>query len=291
MTAGTGAAENRAQARLERGGWSLWFPEGGRELPLKARAELVERALELAAGAGGHPLRRSRHASTYCLRLDGSPAETVDAFVKLLDAESGWSGTLRNLARGSRAERLGETVERLEAAGFTPAPLLMLGEERRGGRAMLVTRRVAGVPLPRFLRDVERAPERKRETLRALGAEIARLHRAGFLHGDLTPYNIFVAEGDPARFVFIDHERTVRARLAWRRRRLRNLVQLCRFELAGMSRADRIRIVDSYADGMGYRHHWLQRRLALMLRARRLRDAGPARLDCARLWRSNRRAV
>ena len=67
--------------------------------------------------------------------------------------------------------------------------------------------------------------------LRALGAEVARLHRAGYIHGDLTPYNIFVTGLQPPQFVFIDHERTRRTILSrFERPRMRNLVQLGHLE-------------------------------------------------------------
>jgi hypothetical protein len=279
VTREAGACATRGGGeRLERDGWSLWFTGGTRALPPALRSELVERALELAAGAGGEPLRRSRHASTYYLCLDAVPAGAAaggrtEVFVKLLDAPGGGLSALRYLGSGSRAERLLGIAEALEAAGFAIAPVLMMGAERRGGRTMMAAARVAGLPLPRFVLGAAGALERKRQALRALGAEVARLHRAGFLHGDLTPYNVFVKSGAPPRFVFIDHERTVRPRLVWQRRRLRNLVQLCRFDLEGMSRTDRIRIVDAYARAMGCERRRLVRRLAVMLRARRQRDA------------------
>lgn len=273
MTGETTAVSTDVSARFEHAGWSLWFASDARELPSRLRSALADRALKLAAGEGGDPLRRSRHASTYFLRLDASPDGAVEAFVKVLDPRGGWLRTLCYLAARSRAKRLANIGRALQAAGFGVAPLLMLGEEPDGGRAMLVTAKVVGLPLPRFLPGPERSPELKQETLRALGAEVARLHRAGFLHGDLTPYNVFVTEDLPARFVFIDHERTVRPWLVWQRRRLRNLVQLCRFELDGMSPDDQIQIVDAYAQEMGYEYSRLRRRLGSMLRARRLRDA------------------
>ena len=49
---------------------------------------------------------------------------------------------------------------------------------------------------------------RKRALLRALGSEVARLHRTGIVHGDLTPYNVFVTPGEPPCFIFLDHDRT-----------------------------------------------------------------------------------
>ena len=95
------------------------------------------------------------------------------------------------------------------------------------------------------------ALESKRALLRALGGEIARLHRAGFIHGDLTPHNIFVGGGVRPRFIFIDHDRTRRAAaLGRRRRQLRNLVQLGRFDLEGVTRTDRLRVFRAWADAL-----------------------------------------
>jgi Lipopolysaccharide kinase (Kdo/WaaP) family len=210
-------------ARIERDGWSLLLAPALAEVPARLGLELIERALKIAAGAGGEPIRRSRHASTYPIRL-GTPLDSAtEVFVKLLDAPRGLKA-VRRLVLRSRAERMQAILDALIAAGFAVAPILMLGDEHSSGRTMMVTARVAGDPLPRFLLRTTGAPGRRREVLRALGTEVARLHRAGFIHGDLTPYNIFVASGAPARFSLIDHERTARPRLMWERRRLRNLV-------------------------------------------------------------------
>ena len=260
------------QARIERDGWSLLLAPALIELTSRLGLELIERALKLAGGGGDRPLRRSRHASTYQIRLGTTLSGETEVFVKLLDPPRGLKA-VRRLVMRPRAERMQAILDALVAAGFAVAPVLMLGDERESGRTMMVTARVAGEPLPRVLRSTAGAPVRRRELLRALGAEVARLHRAGFVHGDLTPYNIFVADGTPARFSLIDHERTAEPRLNWERRRLRNLVQLCRFDLEGMGRTDRLRIVDAYARAMGDSPRRVIRRVATMLRARRLRDS------------------
>ena len=260
------------QARIERDGWSLLAAPALAELPSRLGLELIERALKIAGGEGGRPLRRSRHASTYQIRLGTPLSGETEVFVKLLDAPRGLKAVRRMFLR-SRAERMQAILDALVAAGFEVAPILMLGDERGSGRTMMVTARVAGEPLPRFLRRPAGAPARRRQLLRALGAEVARLHRAGFIHGDLTPYNIFVASGTPVRFSLIDHERTAEPRLMWERRRLRNLVQLCRFDLEGMGRTDRLRVIDAYGRAIGDEPpRRLIRRVSRMLRARRLRD-------------------
>jgi len=260
-----------ARSRIERDGWSVLLAPALAELPSKLGLELMERVFKIAEGAGGEPLRRSRHASTYQIRLGTPLSVETEVFVKLLDAPRGLKAARRLFLR-SRGERMQSILDALTGAGFGVAPILMLGDERGSGRTMMVMARVAGEPLPRFLRGAAGMLARRRELLRALGVEIARLHRAGFIHGDLTPYNIFVANGKPVRFSLIDHERTARPRLNWERRRLRNLVQLCRFELEGMGRTDRLRIVDAYGRAMGGAQRRLIRRVTAMLRARRFRD-------------------
>ena len=263
---------SEVQARIERDGWSLLLAPALVELPSRLGMELIEHTLKIAGGGASRPLRRSRHASTYQIRLGSALSGETEVFVKLLDAPRGLKA-VRRWIRPARAARMKSILDALIASGFAVAPILILGDELGGGRTLMVTARVAGEPLPRFLRRVAGAPPApRREVLRALGAEVARLHRAGFIHGDLTPYNIFVAGGTPARFSLIDHERTAAPRFSWERRRLRNLVQLCRFDLEGMGRTDRLRIIEAYGRAMDDAPRRLIRRVARMLRARRVRD-------------------
>jgi hypothetical protein len=49
-------------------------------------------------------------------------------------------------------------------------------------------------------------------------------------------------------------------------------VQLCRFDLEGMGRTDRLRVVDAYGRAMSDAPRRLIRRVTRMVRARRLRD-------------------
>src|SRR5258705_6815808 len=152
--------------------------------------------------------------------------------------------------------------------------LLLLGAEQRGGREIVVTARVEGRNVPRYLRS-ERGPlTAKRATLRALGAEIARLHRAGYLHGDLTPYNIFVTGVDPPQFVFIDHDRTRRTILSrFERPRMRNLVQLGHLDLKTITNTDRMRVWCGYSATMPTRgRRAARRRVVQMLQTRIARD-------------------
>jgi Lipopolysaccharide kinase (Kdo/WaaP) family len=179
------------------------------------------------------------------------------------------------MMRGGRAGNVLRMTDALHRAGFSTPALLLRGVHAASGKTMLTSARADGVSLPESLAGAhDGSRERKHALLRALGLEVARMHRAGFVHGDLTPYNIFVVQGEPPRFIFLDHDRTRIAFPAGRRyRQLRNLVQLGRFDLPGLSNTDRLRVLRAYA-GPG-RAHWraLARRVARMLARRRQRDA------------------
>jgi hypothetical protein len=82
-----------------------------------------------------------------------------------------------------------------------------------------------------------------------LALEIHGLHRQGFVHGDLVASNIFAAFGADGgvTFFYMDNDRT-RRYPAWLPHRLwtRNLVQLNRIVLPGVSLQDRMRFLKIY---------------------------------------------
>jgi hypothetical protein len=185
--------------------------------------------LACLAAASEAPARRSRHART--VRLE--TAEGV-VFVKTYEAPGGW--------RAFRAFHMGAA---LAAAGFgAPAVTAAAG---RGGAGLLVTRDVGGESVLAALAS-RRERRAKRTLLRHLGFEVARLHTAGFVHGDLVPANVHVVAG---RFVFLDNDRTRRSRLLAALVARRNLVQLGRFVVPGLTLADRARVLGAYAAGRG----------------------------------------
>lgn len=276
---------------VERDGWRLFLAAGQRytaklanaqfvddpELVGKTNADLVEQALAAPCGRLGRPFRRSRHALTWWVRNGGNAAG--DTFIKILDAPRGLR-KLKHLLSQPPEEYVAGIVDELVAADINAAPVLIYGHETATGRGIIVTARAPGVALPRALQMTgAEGLIHKRALLHALGEEVARLHRAGFVHGDLTPYNVVVERGEPLRFVFIDHERTCRAPIVGRmRRRLRNLVQLGRLELPGLTRADRGRVLRAYADAFVVPNpRRLMRRAASMLARRLERDRDRAR--------------
>jgi hypothetical protein len=170
------------------------------------------------------------------------------------------AGAIKDCFRRSQAVRALFSAARLCQAGFHAPLAAGAGEERFGTRlrrSFLVTLPVDGVGLPEFLRERidGRAPalplRRKREVLLQLARELRRFHNQGFVHGDLVAGNLFLqldAEGR-ARFYFMDNDRT-RRYASWVAQplRRRNLLQLNRLPLPGISLQDRMRFFHGYVN-------------------------------------------
>jgi Lipopolysaccharide kinase (Kdo/WaaP) family len=247
---------------IEQGGWRLAVEDSLARAPGVIRA-----ALELADSTR-LPFRRSRHASTFLL-CSPSGREDADLFVKHFDPPAGWE-RLKSYSRRSRSSRTARISAALRAAGFSVPPLLLQGVHSETQRELIVTARAEGDGPILALRALGGSVAAKRAVLRALGGEVGRLHLAGFIHGDLTPFNIRIMFGELPRFTFIDNDRTQRNVLIARaRRRLRNLVQLGRFALPGITRTDRMRVFRAYEATLHRRHsRSLERKVAAMLRRR-----------------------
>ncbi len=251
---------------IESGGWS--FKIDCSDTDGIDRERLVTLALEVVAGRAGRQLRRSRAATTRVAEFGDHDAAEV--FCKILEPARGVAA-IKRWFRSAGAEHIARISATLAQRGISAPPALLTGRERATGREVVVTARVAGVMVPRHLGPRRQSLARKRQVLNALGAEVARLHCAGFIHGDLTPFNVLVMQGEPPPIVFIDHERTRRPRFASTRARLRNLVQLGHFDLAGLNNTDRMRVWRSYCAAGGAPARQL-RRVVRMLARRIARD-------------------
>jgi hypothetical protein len=252
------------------GNWRLYLADG--DLTSELRDAIVARALDAARGELGAPRRRSRHATTWQIRI-GARAE-IEIFIKLIDAPRGFRW-IKQMVRGGGVSHVAGVTQQLNDSGFLAPPLILYGREAGNCREIMVTIRADGDGPLRTLKALNAgAFDRKRAVMRALGAEIARLHRCGFVHGDLTPFNIFFVRPEPPRFILIDHERTRRVgRIGRRRRAFRNLVQLGRFALPGLSATDRMRILAGYTATLGRRdRRVVTRRVNAMLLRRISRD-------------------
>lgn len=262
--------------RLTRGGWSFFIPGYDARFSEELREALLDSAFGAIDGTLARRIRRSRHAETWFEHL--GHVEGPDAYFKVLDPIRGMN-RIRWLFRRRRAAHVASISEHLRADGVGVPEILLLGAERRGGREIIVTARVEGSNVVRHLKRATLAS--RRAVLRALGAEIARLHRAGYIHGDLTPYNIFVTGLEPPQFVFIDHERTRRTILSrFERPRMRNLVQLGHLGVGGITNADRMRVWSGYAAAFPARQRRTARRRVVAMLGDRIalerRDAAGA---------------
>lgn len=258
--------EPSESVEIDRSGWKLAFPDR----TVLSNEPLIALALEVAAARAGTSVRRSMHAETRLAKLGD-----LEIFVKILRPARGFA-RIKRIIRGGPSKHVATIAAQLRREGID-APLPMLtGVDASSGRELVVTARVHGTVMPRFLREQRGDLLSKRAALRALGAAIAGLHGGGYIHGDLTPFNIMLSNDEPLHFVFLDHERTRRTWLArFARPRLRNFVQLGHFSLPGLTRSDRMRVWRGYAADRTNSRSELKR-VVRMIRNRIARDARKA---------------
>jgi tRNA A-37 threonylcarbamoyl transferase component Bud32 len=239
--------------------------------------EIIGHVVAAIEGAEGRLYHQSLHAVTYQARIADGAGSGLELYIKTYHPPRGLLA-LKQRLRGGRADNVLRITRALRRADFGTPQVVLKGVSAQTGATMLASVCAEGQALADFIQDIAPgAPtDRKRMLIRALGREVARLHRAGFIHGDLTPYNVFVARAEPPHFILLDHDRTRHGFPVGRRyRQLRNLVQLGRFDFAGLSNTDRLRFFRAYAadmDRAGYRA--TLRRVARMLARRRSKDAG-----------------
>lgn len=196
----------------------------------------------------------SKHPQTLAVRLPQGPAED-EFFLKVFHASKKWSA-VKDVFRISMASRAWRQGLALSAAGFNVPLTIAAGEQRRFRflqRAFLLTQKIDGHPAHLFLRRLIERGERnlfdaKRGGLREVAALTRALHKQGFVHGDLVASNIFVADtGKVPGFYFMDNDRT-RRYPSWVPQSLwkRNLIQLNRMPLPGISLQDRMRFFHAY---------------------------------------------
>ncbi len=114
---------------------------------------------------------------------------------------------LRRWLLGRPAPRLQEfeNLAWLRAHGFAAPRPVLAGALVRGGAARFQFLVTEEVPRAHTLREAcrERDDAGREALARTLGAAVARLHAAGFVHRDLFPRNVLVVPGDE-RPLFVD---------------------------------------------------------------------------------------
>ena len=218
-------------------------------LPGSWSGELQEQVLEIvvAQAATHHPQTVEVHSST---------AGAQRCFYLKVFHRMTLSAALKDGLRQSRAWRFWRQGLALTAAGFNVPLTIALGGARGWRivkREFVVTDKIDGATVPLFLRREFRggvlAVALKRERIRRLARLIRQFHDGGFVHGDLVASNIFVATGasDDVEFYFMDNDRTQHYP-SWLPQPLwkRNLIQLNRLPLPGISLQDRLRFLHAY---------------------------------------------
>ena len=226
------------------GAWSFWFH---REKWQQSLWPVVLALIEKQPS--------SKHPQT--LQVKASLEAGSDGFfLKVFHGSSG-PGAIKDIFRDSKAFRSMHQVAALAQHNFNVPITVAAGEKREYGllrKAFVLTIGVEGQSLPAFLKQQSAAVPsislfEKRNALKHLALEVRRLHDLGFVHGDLVPTNIFVYRS-PSRencFFFMDNDRTRQypmwvPRTLWRR----NLVQLNRIPLPGVTLQDRVRFLGHY---------------------------------------------
>ncbi len=238
--------------------------------------ELQERILPLVERQAS-----SKHPQTFEL----PPARNGKGgslFLKTFCPPAGFN-TLKNLWRKSKAARVLYQGVALSAAGFEAPVTIAAGETGRWTktrRGFVLTAPVRGQSLISYVHDcslrrtLSPTLTEKRRALADLGRLIRRFHDLGFVHGDLVPSNLFILDPAAGRLqvCFMDNDRT-RKYPGWLPQSLwkRNLVQLNRFPLPGISLQDRLRFFLGYSGGRvrGQRERALLRWLEQRTRKRR----------------------
>jgi tRNA A-37 threonylcarbamoyl transferase component Bud32 len=165
----------------------------------------------------GHP---DRHVAQVAI---GSGADAVAAFLKR-EHRVRWKDRLANACVGfgfvSKAVREALLLQLLPRAGVAGPEWIAVGEDDRG-RAFVLVRELTGcLDLRVFLRQLQSAPPgRRRHFACRLGEAVARLHDAGFAHGDLYAKHVLVEPHTEAVY-FLDWQRSsYQVRVGWRPRR------------------------------------------------------------------------
>jgi serine/threonine protein kinase len=230
--------------RCRDGAWSLWFH---REKWQEGLWPVVLALIEKQPS--------SKHPQTLQVRASLEAGSEV-LFLKVFHGCSGVSA-IKDIFRGSKAFRSMYQGAALARLNFKAPTTVAAGEKREYRllrKAFVLTRGVEGQSLPAFLRQHGAGVHgisllEKRNALKHLALEVRRLHELGFVHGDLVPTNIFVSRspGEESRFVFMDNDRTRQypkwiPHTLWRR----NLVQLNRIPLPGVTLQDRVRFLGHY---------------------------------------------
>ena len=160
--------------------------------------------------------------------------------------------SIKAVVRGSRCKRAIKQSDLLLSKGFL-APKTLCSGALINGNEFMVSEAVQGFGVHDYITgQLAAMPKASRiaattTLMQNLGAEIGRLHRAGFVHGDLRPNNVMLAPANgEQRFIFIDNERTREYTRIPQKLVEKNLVQINMIRAEQLSLGNRLRFFEAY---------------------------------------------
>lgn len=152
------------------------------------------------------------------LKINESEKWYIKTLNGLGDYHQTLMGALKWRFRPSRAIHILKISEELERNGFSCPKVIMAARMRKWSpfgspTDLLIMTEASGRLVSNWLTGADGLPklegQARLDMLKRIGTELARLHKAGFVHGDCHPGNYYWNENDE-HFCYIDNDRTRR---------------------------------------------------------------------------------
>jgi tRNA A-37 threonylcarbamoyl transferase component Bud32 len=180
----------------------LWLADAWRERLASHGLTTVDAFLQWTDGR--LVSRRENGLETIRIELRTSTAPGLAGYLKRFRR---FRGRWRNFRHVGRLRREAEALQWLQERSLNVPPLLAWGVRSNWGvmtASFVLTKEIEGADtLAEVWRRVAQAPAERRQLLARLAACIGRVHRTGFIHGNLYGRNILMATGS-GDFYLID---------------------------------------------------------------------------------------
>jgi tRNA A-37 threonylcarbamoyl transferase component Bud32 len=252
----------------------------------------AERLLALAGEIiSGHP---DRHVARVLL---GDGLAAIPAYLKRehhVPFKVRWLNAWAGFGFVSKSVREGRTLQALGRAGIGCPEWIAMGEDDQGRAFLLVREATGSVDLREYLyqQKTARAAERRRFA-RWLGAELARLHKAGFDHPDLYAKHLLI-DSVAQTVCFLDCQRSRRRWWVTWQRRCRDLAALNATVAEGLAtRRERLSCLVAYLrtvpgrvrlSPIALRIHRISKQLLCQRRIREVQKRPSPAVKQALLW-------
>lgn len=149
-------------------------------------------------------------------RPDNKPSWYIKTLRGIGDQHQTFLASLKWRLRSSRAFHILNISRELGEAGFLCPKVLLAARKREGGflgnpTDLVITVAAPGRLVSNWLTGDDGLPRlneaERHEMLARIGQELAKIHQAGFVHGDCHPGNYFWQPGQDG-FCYIDNDRT-----------------------------------------------------------------------------------